>query len=440
MRGPEMYLLCLGGLAMAHNIPRQASSTASGSVTLASTNPTAIPIASIYASMPTQATVPLDTTYTAGATPPVSGAPALPTPAIVPSNYPALDQVPPINSPEVQQWIKEVQNSGVVIPGFAPTQPGGCSDPSNAAAVANASASGTCWWTCGGCSRDTDITTCPDQKTWGLSFDDGPSPYTPNLLQYLDQQKLKSTFFIVGSRAISRPEILQTQYMGGHQLSVHTWSHPSLTTLSTEQIIAELGWTKKAIKEITGVTPNTMRPPYGDLDDRVRAISKAMGLTPIIWTSAGGGDFDTNDWHVPGGLSAEVVLSSFETILSKASTLNTGFIVLSHDLYQQTVDIATGYIIPDALARGFQLKNIVTCLRKPLSEAYIETSSNKTSPASTGTLDISSPGTLSTSSTATPIHGSSSSSSSAGSKNNAQTHSAKAPLALIILGICFVLF
>jgi len=180
--------------------------------------------------------------------------------------------------------------------------------------------------------------------------------------------------------------MLQTEYMGGHQLSVHTWSHPSLTTLTTEQIIAELGWTKKAIKDITGVTPNTMRPPYGDIDDRVRAISKAMGLTPIIWTSAGGIDFDTNDWHVPSGLSPEVVLSSFETILARASTLNTGFIVLSHDLYQQTVDLATGYIIPDALARGFHLQNIITCMKKPLSEAYIETSSNTTSPASTGTM------------------------------------------------------
>ncbi|KAG8733561.1 chitin deacetylase [Ceratobasidium sp. 414] len=345
MRARSVAVLSLVAVASALQLPRQATSSA-GPVSLASTNPTAIPISSIYASMPTQGTTALDTTYTAGATPPVSGAPALPTAVIVPTNYPALDQVPPINSPQVQQWIKDVQNSGVFIPGLTPTQAG---------------------------------------ETWGVSYDDGPSPYTPNLLQYLDQQQLKSTFFIVGSRAISRPQILQTEYMGGHQLSVHTWSHPSLTTLTTEQIIAELGWTKKAIKDITGVTPNTMRPPYGDIDDRVRAISKAMGLTPIIWTSVGGTDFDTNDWHVPSGLSSQAVLSSFEAILTEASSMNTGFIVLSHDLYQQTVDLATGYIIPDALARGFHLQNIITCMKKPLSEAYIETSSNGTSPASTGT-------------------------------------------------------
>ncbi|KDN46855.1 hypothetical protein RSAG8_03932, partial [Rhizoctonia solani AG-8 WAC10335] len=359
--------------------------------------------------------------------------------AIVATKYPALDQIPPLNSPEVQQWIKEVQNSGVTIPGFAATQAGGCNDPANVAAVANASASGTCWWTCGGCTRDTDISTCPDPKTWGVSFDDGPSPYTPNLLQYLDQQNLKSTFFIVGSRAVSRPEMVQTEYMGGHQLSVHTWSHPSLTTLTNEQIIAELGWTKQAIKDITGVTPNTMRPPYGDIDDRVRAICKAMGLTPILWTRADGSDFDTNDWHIPSGLNSENVLSSFEAILSKASSLNTGFIVLSHDLYQQTVDVATGYIIPDALARGFQLKNIITCLKKPLSEAYIETSSNKTSPASTGTLPAGSSGVAT--STATPNRGASTSpSGSTTSKNDAHTFSVKISFLLFVVGLCSLLF
>lgn len=120
--------------------------------------------------------------------------------------------------------------------------------------------------------------------TWGLTYDDGPSYYTPNLLQYLAEQDLKSTFFVVGSRALSFPALLQTQYMAEHQIAVHTWSHPSLTTLSNEAIIAELGWTKKIIKDVLGVTPNMMRPPYGDIDDRVRAISLAMGLTPVMWT------------------------------------------------------------------------------------------------------------------------------------------------------------
>jgi len=185
------------------------------------------------------------------------------------------------------------------------------------------------------------------------------------------------------------------------------------------------------------VTPNTMRPPYGDIDDRVRAICKAMGLTPIIWT----GDFDTNDWHVPSGLSSEVVLSSFESILTQANSLSTGFIVLSHDLYQQTVDLATGYIIPDALARGFHLQNIVSCLKKPLSEAYIETSSNTTSPASTGTLaqggTTATGGSSGGSATGSATHGSSTATSKP-STGGAMGVSISSAFALVVAGLCAV--
>ncbi|KAB5588257.1 polysaccharide deacetylase from carbohydrate esterase family CE10 protein [Ceratobasidium theobromae] len=409
-------LLAAAALVNGQLTARQAATTTVAAPSLASTNPTAVPLSSIYASASAQPTVALHTTYTAGATPPVSGAPPLPTSALNPANYPALDQIPPLDSEQVKKWIQEVKDSGITIPSVAATMAGGCSDPANAAALANATAQGNCWWTCGGCSRDTDITTCPDKATWGLSFDDGPSPYTPDLLNYLDAANIKSTFFVVGSRAISRPEMLQAEYMGGHQLSVHTWSHPSLTTLTNEQIIAELGWTRQAIKEITGVTPNTMRPPYGDIDDRVRAISRAMGLTPIIWTSANGGNFDTNDWHIPSGLSAAEVLDSFDKILDTASSLPSGFIVLAHDLYQQTVDLAVGYVLPDAQARKFNMMSIVECLKKPLSEAYVETASNKTSPASTGTGTAS--GSSSTAS-ASGTSGSSGSNGSSGSTNGA---------------------
>ena len=120
--------------------------------------------------------------------------------------------------------------------------------------------------------------------TWGLTYDDGPALYTGDLLQYLDTVNLKATFFVVGSRAISYPALLQQEYMAGHQIAVHTWSHPPMTTLTNEQIIAEFGWTKKIIKDVLGVTPTFWRPPYGDVDNRVRAIAKAMGLQTSIWT------------------------------------------------------------------------------------------------------------------------------------------------------------
>jgi peptidoglycan/xylan/chitin deacetylase (PgdA/CDA1 family) len=134
--------------------------------------------------------------------------------------------------------------------------------PANLATVNN----GTGRWTCSGCTRPIDITTYPDKNTGGLTYDDGPSFYTPNLLSFLAEQSFHATFFTVGSRCLEFPGILQSEHLQGHQIVVHTWSHPSLTTLTNEEIIAELGWSRKIIEDVLGITPNMMRPPFGDIE------------------------------------------------------------------------------------------------------------------------------------------------------------------------------
>jgi hypothetical protein len=77
-----------------------------------------------------------------------------------------------IGSPEVQGWMQELV--GFDIPDWSPTADGTCvGDP---AAAAESKARG--WWTCGGFTRDTDITACPKTYDWGVSFDDGPSRWS----------------------------------------------------------------------------------------------------------------------------------------------------------------------------------------------------------------------------------------------------------------------
>ncbi|KAG9019184.1 chitin deacetylase [Tulasnella sp. 427] len=360
-----------------------AATTSAAAATPVVTTPTVAgtvipPLDQITSGAPIETPLNMFTTYAAGASAPYSGAPALPTIAIVGTNYPALDTVPDINSPQVKQWLSEIDLSKV--PNLSKTVDGSCgSDPVAAADTSR------CWWTCGGCTRETDVVDCPKKYDWGVSFDDGPSPYTPKLLNFLNEKDLRATFFVVGSRVISRPEMLQTEYMAGHEISIHTWSHTPLTTLTNEQIVAELGWTRQAIKDVIGVSPRTMRPPYGDIDDRVRAVCAAMGLTPIIWTGIGEKEFDTDDWKIPGGTATGTTsFAAWKDIVSQADTLNTGFIVLEHDLYQQSVDMAVGYIIPDALTHtpAFSMKPIIECLNHPASDAYAELFKNTTSTGS----------------------------------------------------------
>ncbi|KAF8624775.1 hypothetical protein AX15_005665 [Amanita polypyramis BW_CC] len=349
------------------------------SFSLEATNPTAVPLSSIVLNAPSAPTSPLASTPPSGAVPTyLSNAPPLPNVLTLnPANYPPLDKVPPTDTSEVQQWIADVQNSGVEIPNIQPTVAGGC--PANPQAATDPT---RCWWTCGGCTRKSDITDCPTHMEWGLTYDDGPAYYTTQLLSYLDQVQLKSTFFVVGSRVISFPSILQAEYLDQHQIAIHTWSHPPLTTLTNEQIIAELGWSKKAIKDVLGVTPNMMRPPYGDIDDRVRAISIAMGLQPVMWSRISpAATFDTGDFDIHSGITVvSQVLQNWENIIGNASTRSTGFIVLEHDLFQQTVEVATGYILPDAIAHQFTIKPVITCLNRTMADAYIELNDNKTNP------------------------------------------------------------
>ncbi|KZV96954.1 glycoside hydrolase/deacetylase [Exidia glandulosa HHB12029] len=364
-------------------------STPAAPVAPGATDPNAVPLASIVPAsiISTQPVATLPATA-AGAKPSgLTNAPTLPSLATWAANtgsYPPSDKPPPTNSPEVLQWIQDVKNSGVVIPDIKPFTYGDnmCSIPENAARIGNNT---ECWWTCGHCERASDITTCKTKGTWGSSFDDGPAPQTGQLLDYLKAHNLKTTFFVVGSRVKDRPEYLQTEYLLGHTIGVHTWSHTSLTTQSTEAIIAEFGWTKKIIKDALGVTPMYIRPPYGDIDDRVRAIARAMNLTPVIWTVGDGVSFDTFDWEVPGGeQTASASVTQFQTILTHAANLATGFIVLEHDLWWQEVDLATGYFLPSALAAHFQITSINQCMNQALSEVYVETSASGKLPSGSG--------------------------------------------------------
>ena len=71
---------------------------------------------------------------------------------------------------------------------------------------------------------------------------------------------------------------------GGH-IAVHTWSHGYMTSLSNEDVLSELGWTMQLIADLNGGRiPRYWRPPFGDVDNRVRAIAKGVfGLETVVW-------------------------------------------------------------------------------------------------------------------------------------------------------------
>ena len=102
------------------------------------------------------------------------------------------------------------------------------------------------------------------------------------------------------------------------------------------------------------------------------------------------------DFNIHGGTTTvQQVLQNWKDIIGNATTRNSGFIVLEHDLFEQTVEVATGYILPDALAHNppFTIQPVVSCLNLPMADAYIETNDNTTnlpaiSAAISGSLNL----------------------------------------------------
>jgi len=111
------------------------------------------------------------------------------------------------------------------------------------------------------------------------TFDDGPTNVTSGLLDYLLSVNQKNTFFEIGSQIIQNYPLTVREYCEGHEIADHTWSHPDLTTLTSEEVYAELAWTIYAIHSSIGQTPKLFRPPYGNINDNVRLVAAQLGLT-----------------------------------------------------------------------------------------------------------------------------------------------------------------
>lgn len=134
-----------------------------------------------------------------------------------------------------------------------------------------------------------------------LTFDDGPSTsVTPELLDVLQVRKVPATFFVVGERVAAAPSIVRRTDRLGFAIGNHTWRHEELTQLSSTAIEETLRRTARAVRAAGARMTELMRPPYGLIDARVRAVVQRMGLTPVLWT------IDPRDWD---GISSDAIVT-----------------------------------------------------------------------------------------------------------------------------------
>ena len=96
-----------------------------------------------------------------------------------------------------------------------------------------------------------------------LTFDDGPSEITPQLLDVLKRKNVKATFFLQGDHVVAHPDLVRRIHNEGHVIGNHSWSHRSFDGLSDAEALSEITRTNEAIRKITGVTPELFRYPKG---------------------------------------------------------------------------------------------------------------------------------------------------------------------------------
>ena len=149
-----------------------------------------------------------------------------------------------------------------------------------------------------------------------LTFDDGPSVYTPQVLNILQANNVHATFFCIGEQIQYYPNYVQQEYSAGNVVANHTWDHPDLTTLSSSDVQMQISKTSTIIQQTIGVQPTLLRPPYGAINDNVKSQVAQLDLTPVLWS------IDTEDWTLPGS----------DAIVNTAlSQVGNGDIILMHD-------------------------------------------------------------------------------------------------------------
>lgn len=184
-----------------------------------------------------------------------------------------------------------------------------------------------------------------------LTFDDGPSTkVTGRILDTLQKEQVKATFFIVSDRAEARQDTLRRIAAEGHTLGVHSATHEYEKIYASDEALLQDALTcAHAIERITGVVPALYRFPGGGRKaDRARQtqLLKAHGLTPVGWNAVCG------DEEIPNASPAALVERALATAKNRARV-----VLLLHD---SAPHAATAEALPE-LIRRFRAAGYAFC-------------------------------------------------------------------------------
>lgn len=188
--------------------------------------------------------------------------------------------------------------------------------------------------------RDLPKPIDPSQPMIAITYDDGPVlGYTDRVIDALNANHAKATFFVLGFKAVDHPDLLQMMVENGHEIGNHTYGHESLVKLSVDGIRREIAHGNEIIRQGSGRDAVMMRPPFGDVNE---TVLMATPMPLIYWS------IDTRDWdHQDVETTVSMILDHVKD----------GDIVLMHDTLESTV-LASQRVLPKLRERGFQMVTI----------------------------------------------------------------------------------
>ena len=208
---------------------------------------------------------------------------------------------------------------------------------------------------------DTFILRGPtDQKRIALTFDDGPDPrFTEDVLNVLNQYNVSGTFFLMGSRAIAYPEIVERINNEGHVIGNHTYFHPNLVKeADIPTLEREVIRTENTLNDIIDYRTSLFRPPYGFLYNELVEKLAEMQYLIIGWS------VDSLDWEED---PPEVIASNV------LDNVHPGAIILMHDGADWDGDrtntiAALRQIIPALQKQGYEFVTVPKLLNVPYAK------------------------------------------------------------------------
>lgn len=177
------------------------------------------------------------------------------------------------------------------------------------------------------------------KPTIALTFDDGPSKYTKQIIELLNQYDANATFFILGNKVKNYEETLKFLLENGNEIGNHSYNHKKLSRLSKDELQNQIEQTNKVVKETLNYDIKFLRPTYGAISENLR---KNTNMEIVLW------NVDTTDWK----------LKNSKTIASKTlHDIKDEKIILMHDIYKSTLE-ALKIILPELKKQGYQIVTV----------------------------------------------------------------------------------